>query len=267
MNGYALYCVGILFFWYSIAIHAQDPTGVVRKNTREEVFQLDKLGVIHALVPNTGIKSVALFVAGDGGWNHGVADMAQLLANDGALVAGVDIVPYLTSLDNGDVACALVADDFEKLTRVVVERYALKDMPPPVLVGYSSGATLVYAILAQAPTGTFGGAISLGFCSTLEMQRPLCTGRNLALHHAAEGLALFPARGLDVPWFVLHGTADQACSIAEVSAFTKAIPTARLIPLPLVGHGYAVARRWQPQYVKAYKELTASHPARPNGTQ
>jgi len=50
----------------------------------------------------------------------------------------------------------------------------------PLLVGYSSGATLVYAALAAAPPEAFAGAISLGFCPDLEIHKPLCHGRALA---------------------------------------------------------------------------------------
>ena len=256
MSRRIVHCVGMAIFTLSMEVHAQDPTGVVKKNTREEVFELEPLGTIHVLVPTDQIKSVALFVGGDGGWNTGVTDMAQLLANEGALVAAVDIVPYLKSVDNGSSVCASPADDFAKLTQAVAERYALTGLLPPTLVGYSSGATLVYTLLAQAPTGTFHGALSLGFCSTLEIHRPLCSTRNLALHRTAEGLSLFP-KHLDAPWFLLHGAADQACTLDEVSAFAAAVPSARLIPLPKVGHGYAVARRWHRQYVAAYKELAA----------
>jgi type IV secretory pathway VirJ component len=263
----------LAFVWASLlaiacpdALWAQDPTGVAKKNTREEVFDLDAFGAIHALVPTNGIKSVAIFVSGDGAWNDGVADMAQLLANEGALVAGVDVVPYLKELNNGDPRCAAIADDFENLARAIRARYSVKEFMQPILVGYSSGATLVYAAAAQTRTGVFRGVISLGFCDTLEIHRPLCTGRKLAFHRATDGLRLLPTR-LDVPWFVLHGSADQACSIDEVSRFAAAVPSARLIALPKVGHGYAVARRWQPQYVSAYKELAGTLPVVTNSSK
>jgi type IV secretory pathway VirJ component len=249
-------CIAAVLFLCPLIGRSQDPTGVIRKDTREEVFDIERLGTIHALVPTQGIKSVAIFVDGDGGWNDGIADMAQLLANEGALVAGVDTVPYLKKIDADIGECTSVADDFATLARNFEERYGLSTYKPPVLVGYSSGATLVYAILAQAPQNIFRGAISLGFCSTLEIQHPLCRGRALQLERTKEGLEFHAAHALHEPWFVLQGTIDQACAIDEVSAFTKSIPTARLIALTKVGHGFAVARRWQPQYVAAYRELT-----------
>jgi type IV secretory pathway VirJ component len=189
--------------------------------------------------------------------------MAQLLANEGALVAGVDVVPYLHALNNGDPACAMIATDFEALAQAIRERFLLKESMRPILVGYSSGATLVYVIAAQAKGGVFRGVMTLGFCDILEIQRPLCTGGKLAFHRAADGLRLLPTRSA-VPWFALQGSVDQACSVKEVSLFIAGVATARLIELPKVGHGYAVARRWHPQYVAAYKALASATPVRTN---
>jgi type IV secretory pathway VirJ component len=251
-----LILASVIAFVCPSMVHAQDPTGVIKKNTREEVFELGQLGTVHALVPTTEIKSVAIFVSGDGSWNDGITDMAQLLANEGALVAGVDVVPYLKSLNDGSAECANVADDFSALFQEMRARYPFAAIKRPIVVGYSSGATLAYAIVAQAQPKTFGGALSLGFCTTLEIHRPLCKGRNVAFHRTTEGLALLPTH-LDVPWYVLQGSVDQACTLTEVASFSAATSSARLIALPKVGHGFAVARRWQPQYVAAYKELVA----------
>jgi type IV secretory pathway VirJ component len=238
----------------------------VSKNTRIETFELGPFGVIHALVPIGRIDSLAIFVSGDGGWNTGVTDMAQLLANEGALVAGIDVVPYLQALNNGAPECATIATDFETLAQSMRARYSVKETVQPVLVGYSSGATLVYAIAAQATRGAFRGVMSLGFCDTLEIERPLCAGGRLAFHRAADGLKLLPTQS-DVPWFALQGSVDQACTVKEVAFFVAGVATARLIELPKVGHGYAVARRWQPQYVAAYKELAGLMPARANASK
>jgi type IV secretory pathway VirJ component len=235
--------------------HAQDPTGVLNKNTREETFLIVPVGTVHALVPTNGVKRTVIFLSGDGAWNDGVADMAQLLANEGALVLGVDVVPYLATLNDSDPACAAV--DFAGLIETMKQRYGIEASVQPVLIGYSSGATLAYAAAAQAHIGTFRGVMTLGFCETLEIQRPLCAGRKLAFHRTNEGLKLLPTN-LEVPWIALHGSADQACTLNAVSHFAAGVPSATVVALPKVGHGYAVARRWQPQYVSGYKELSGS---------
>ncbi len=73
---------------------------------------------------------------------------------------------------------ANLAVSFEGFSHFVQQKYGL-GVRSPILVGYSSGATLVYATLAQAPVGTFKGALSLGFCPDLEWRMPLCRGEGL----------------------------------------------------------------------------------------
>ena len=106
---------------------------------------------------------MVLFVSGDCGWNLGVVDMAERLRDAGALVVGIDIRSFMKSLE-ASASCAYPAGALEDLSRAIQGRYNLPAYIRPTLVGYSSGATLVYAAYAAAPPETFAGAISLGFC-------------------------------------------------------------------------------------------------------
>lgn len=241
------------------AIHearAQDPTGVVAQNTRQETFQFGRFGTVHMLIP-TQIKQVALFAGGDGGWNPGVNDMAQLLANQGTLVAGIDTVAYLQAANNGRDRCLYLAEDFENLAHAVEKRYRLKTYLLPVLSGYSSGATLAYAALAQAPLGTFKGALGLGFCKDIDVTRQVCRGRGLGTTPRANPPGMFfkPMPDLSEPMTILQGEADQACPLAGVKDFTRQIPSAKVLALPKVGHGFSVGRRWHDQYQAAHQEM------------
>jgi len=98
---------------------------------------------------------MVLFVSGDGGWNQGVVDMARTLASLDAVVAGIDITHYLRELRNSPEACFYPASDFELLSKLIQKRFDFPNYVPPILVGYSSGATLVYAVLVQAPPNIF----------------------------------------------------------------------------------------------------------------
>ncbi|MET0658344.1 MAG: AcvB/VirJ family lysyl-phosphatidylglycerol hydrolase [Steroidobacteraceae bacterium] len=234
---------------------AQDPTGVAKKDTHEESFDYGRFGTLHTIVPNGPIKDVVLFAAGDGGWNPGVADMAQLIANEGALIIGFETVHYLDAINAGGPSCAYPAADFEALAHAVEKRYQLGDYIVPLLAGYSSGATLTHAVLAQAPQGTFRGAINLGFCRELALQRRLCPGRGVEFKQRKEALSLVPMKSLGAPWVVLQGDADQACTLDSVNTFAASIPTARVIALNKVGHGFSVGRHWHEQFSAAYRAL------------
>ncbi len=228
----------------------------------EETFSFAPFGTIHVYAPAGAPAQVVLFVSGDGGWNLGVIPMARRLVAEGALVAGIDIRTYLAGLE-GSKPCAYPAGSLEELSRAVQLRHHLQEYRAPILVGYSSGATLVYAALAQAPPETFRGAISLGFCPDVSLRTPLCRGRGLVSHPKAKGTGhdLDPFPELALPWVVLQGDIDQVCAPAETARFVGQIPSARLVSLPKVGHGFSVTARWEPQYLEAYRQLAKEAPA------
>lgn len=223
--------------------------------------------VYHPPGPPTG---VVLFVSGDGGWNLGVVGMAQELARRDMLVVGIDITIFMRALDRAAVTCSYPASDFENLAHFVERRAGLARYLAPVLVGYSSGATLVYAALAQAPPGTFAGAVSLGFCPDLPLEHPLCRGRGLeatALRErgAVRGYRFAPVSGGALPWIVLEGDVDQVCGVESARAFVARVPGAQIVALPQVGHGFGVTSRWLPQFTAAVAELAkpVESPPRP----
>jgi type IV secretory pathway VirJ component len=233
------------------------PAGGALGASAGETFSFPPFGTVHVYAPPGAPTQVVLFISGDGGWNLGVIPMARRLQAEGALVVGIDIRTFLASLERSG-ACAYPAGSLEELSRAVQLRHRLPEYHAPVLVGYSSGATLVYAALAQAPPETFRGAISLGFCPDVSLRTPLCRGRGLVSRPRAKGTGvdLSAFKELGVPWAVLQGEIDQVCAPAETARFVGQIGSGRLISLPKVGHGFSVTPRWQPQYLDAYRRIT-----------
>ncbi len=229
---------------------------LARADISSETLEAPAFGTITVYAPAGPPDQVALFVSGDGGWNLGVVPMADRLRGLGALVAGIDIRPFVKSLE-ASTSCAYPAGALEELSRAIQLHRKLLFYRRPILIGYSSGATLVYAALAAAPAETFAGAISLGFCPDLEIKRAPCRLRGLEATRRAKGLGydLAPFAGLQIPWMVLQGEADQVCAPTTTRAFVEATGSARLFSLPKVGHGFSVTRNWEPQFVEAYQAL------------
>src|SRR5204862_1960800 len=76
----------------------------------------------------------------------------------GAVVIGADIRQYLGSLRRAahpGAPCQMIAADFEALSHQVQKEIGMSEYHVPVLIGYSSGATVVYAALVESPPGTF----------------------------------------------------------------------------------------------------------------
>ena len=217
------------------------------------------LGSVTIYQPAGAPQEFVIFVSGDGGWNLGVISMAQHLVEAGALVAGVDINQMGKRLQTSSDTCANLAVTFETFSHFVQQKYGLKRYESPILVGYSSGATVVYAALAQSPVGTFKGALSLGFCPDLEWSKPMCRGEGLEHDPGAKvGFVYRPATHLRDPWIALQGVQDQVCNAEQTRQFVAKVPSAKVVMLPKVGHGYSVEKNWVPQFLEAFRGIAAA---------
>jgi type IV secretory pathway VirJ component len=230
-------------------------------------FSFGRFGEISLYRGASEPRDVVLFLSGDGGWNLGVITMAQHLAKKGAVVAGVDIRRYLQQLENAPQACVSPAADLEDLSRYLQSKLGLKHYLQPTLVGYSSGATLVYAALAESPGGRFKGALSLGFCPDLDLKKPLCKGSGIestprrSAQGNLTGVDLSPAKTLAGKWISLQGQMDEVCLAPATQKFVSAVPGGEVIMLPKVGHGYSVEKNWVPHYEAAFDRIIAPEPA------
>ena len=209
-------------------------------------------------------RDVVLFLSGDGGWNLGVVSMARRLADKGAIVAGIDIRHYLAQLEKSTEKCVSPAVDLENLSRYLQAKLSLQHYLQPTLVGYSSGATLVYATLVEAPDGQFKGALSIAFCPDLDLKKPLCKGSGIEstprrdAKGQLKGVNFLAAKRLSGKWISLQGEIDQVCPAPATQGFVATVPGADIIMLPKVGHGYSVEKNWIPQYEAAYERVTAA---------
>ncbi|AMV71210.1 virulence factor family protein [Desulfuromonas carbonis] len=223
----------------------------------EKTLQYGPFGTLTLYQNRPQPSHVVLFVSGDGGWNLGVVDMARSLAGLDALVVGIDVTHYLRQLAKRNQTCSYPAADFENLSKFVQKKLGFDRYRTPVLVGYSSGATLVYGLLAQAPPTTFRGAISMGFCPDLPLNKPFCVGNGLKSepYPKAPGYQFLPATTLAVPWIAFQGASDQTCAAENVATFVKQVRGGELVLLPRVGHGFAVQQNWLPQFRDAFARL------------
>ncbi|MBV8343217.1 MAG: virulence factor family protein [Gammaproteobacteria bacterium] len=231
-----------------------------------------RFGTVTVYLPEGTPRSVAIFLSGDGGWVLGVLDMAHALSDMGAGVIGVHIGKYFANLRRAaqrpGAPCQSIAADLESLSHEVQKEIGLRDYHVPVLVGYSSGATVVYAALVQSPPGTFAGALSLGFCPDQDFAgAALCPGEGRLRYseNQQHELVLAPAPSLHEPWIALQGEQDQVCSALTARDFAARVAGGEVVALPHVGHGFGVARNWMPQFRAAYARLAprAAVAARP----
>jgi type IV secretory pathway VirJ component len=222
------------------------------------ILDVAGLGEVTIYAPQGEARGLALFASGDGGWNLGVWDMAQNAASLGYWVAGFSTPALLKSLENGDGACSDSAGLLDNLGEKVKIAMKLPSHYHPLLIGYSSGATIAYAALAQAGDKRFSGAMTLGFCPDLIIHKPFCEGAGLTAEKQPKppyGIVFNTVPVVAAPWVVLQGDIDQVCNPPATVMFVDKVKNGKVVNLPHVGHGFGVPRNWMPQYRQGLIDL------------
>lgn len=219
-------------------------------------------GEVAVYKPKVVSRGVALFASGDGGWNLGVTDMAHQAAAQGFWVAGFSTPQFLQGLDSGDAACSDADGRLATLGTDLVRQLNLPLDTRPVLIGYSSGATIAYAVLAADAGQRFGGGISLGFCPDLLIRKPFCAGHGGLTQHKQKqspfGYVFDKHETVNVPWRILQGEIDQVCDPKFALEFAAGQKDSKAVMLPHVGHGFGAPKNWMPQYIESVKDVAGS---------
>jgi type IV secretory pathway VirJ component len=245
-------CISLLIYLFqSYAVSGQ--------TVRVDSVLLNRFGKVYIYSPATEApKNLIILISGGAGWNPDVSFFAKEFALMNSVVIGVDILSYYKYLNQAKTECYLVSSDFVELATSVERKFNFPGYIPPVLMGYSSGATLVYGILAQARAKTFIGGISLGFCPEIDLPNRLCQLNGLEEKELIPGKSyLFaPDASLGNPWIVLQGEKDKICNIKSVTDFVSKTHEARLIILKNTGHDFSYRAALMAIWKDAYNEIT-----------
>jgi type IV secretory pathway VirJ component len=218
-------------------------------------------GKVYVYNPKSTISNAVIMISGDAGWKFGVISFAEEFSKMNNLVIGVDILRYFKDLRQRTGDCYHVATDFVELATTIEKKYNFPEYKPAIIMGYSSGATLVYGILAQARPGTFIGGISLGFCPDIELPKMLCETNGLTEKVDVTGKSYFlePDARLGNHWIVLQGKLDKVCNFNEVADFVSKTTDAELITLSETGHGFSKWSDFMPQWKEAFIRLAEKY--------
>jgi type IV secretory pathway VirJ component len=241
----------------------ESPTAPVGLSTAPVQLSHGRFKDFPVYTPAGPPTSFAILLSGDEGWNAVTDTMARRLVQQGAMVAGIDWAKLKSNLEADGDQCVSPDGDLENLSHFVQAYFRSPTYLPPIVVGVSSGAGFAYAVLAQAPKDTFAAALTLGFCPSFNMQKPLCKGSSLEFTRdsTGRGIEFVPPKNLGNPWLNLQGESDRSCPIEVPQKFISQVRGAALVTLPKVGHDYAPPTRWLPQYIAGYQSLATHNPA------
>ena len=246
-----------LIMIFAILIYASEVTHAANADT----VKFESFGKVYIYKPKTVPDAIVMFVSGDGGWNSGPINMGMHLVNEGAMLVGINISMYLSNKMKQHEKCYYPAGDFEALSLYLQKKYKFRNYLKPILMGYSSGATLVYGILAQAPANTFKGAIAMGFCPDIATVHPLCTTNQLKQHALKSGSPIWylePSEKLTAPFIAINGTDDKVCTYKTTEEFMSKINNGEFIAIPKGGHGMSVQKNYLPHLMYAYNKVKKS---------
>lgn len=133
-------------------------------------------GDLHVARPADTATRTLMFVSDANGWDAREDAYADALAAAGTFVVGIDLPAYIKELDGIQGDCSYPYAHMEEVSHWIQRHENFANYSAPWLVGLDRGATLAYAVAAQAPAGTFAGLATLGFDFDWRLAHKICAG-------------------------------------------------------------------------------------------
>jgi len=175
--------------------------GAASPKPATELLDYGLFGTLHVSRPPGDAARTVLFFSDRDGWNERQDRLASALAGEGAFVVGIDLPTYLKKLAGLSSKCSYPAGHVEEVAHWIERHERFATYTYPLVVGDGAGATFAYALVAQAPAGTFAGLVTLGWDGTLRFSKEVCAGDAGAMTAADNGAyRVVPVAHLPATW-------------------------------------------------------------------
>ncbi|MBN8890310.1 MAG: virulence factor family protein [Rhodospirillales bacterium] len=138
-----------------------------------------RYGALHVVRPAGPMRDFVILFSRADAWGAEDQRAAELLAAQGAFVAGVESGPYLARV--AGQPCHLMDGDSESLSRQIQREEATVHYHTPILAGIGAGGLLAERVLALAPANSMAGAASLDPVGSPALDASPCGARASAL--------------------------------------------------------------------------------------
>jgi type IV secretory pathway VirJ component len=156
--------------------------------------------------PAGPIRGFVVLFSESSGWNASDQAAADALAQDGALVVGVDTSRYAANIAAKQETCHHLVGDAEALSHQLERQMQSSRYFAPIVAGTQQGGALAEQILAQAPANTIAGAVSVDAAKRLDAR----------FHPCAPDPTV--SRGSGLPGFFVSGATAGATKAERLRA-------------------------------------------------
>ncbi|MBP1882745.1 virulence factor family protein [Sinorhizobium mexicanum] len=129
----------------------------------------------HILFPKEQASAVVVLLSDVAGWTTKEDTVARALADEKALVIGIDLKAYLASLAKDDGDCIYTVSDIESLSQQVQRAAKSNAYQLPIVAGVGAGGAMALAIAAQSPAATIGQTLAVDPEEGIALTKQLCT--------------------------------------------------------------------------------------------
>ncbi|TCN30947.1 virulence factor family protein [Sinorhizobium americanum] len=138
-------------------------------------FDTGRIPSPHILFPRQEAAGLVVLLSDAGGWTAKEVAAARALADEKAIVIGIDLKAYLASLAKDDGDCIYTVSDIESLSQQVQRAAGSGAYRPPVVAGVGAGGAMALAITAQSPAATIGRTLAVDPEEGIALAKQLCT--------------------------------------------------------------------------------------------
>lgn len=141
----------------------------------EAKFDTGMIPSPHILMPQGEVKASIFLLSDENGWNADEDKQAEALTEKGAVVIGIDLPTYITSLGKDPDDCIYTISDIESLAQQVQRSLGNGSYKTPIIAGIGAGATYVLGMMSQTPPATIGEAVAVDPGAAIALPKVLCT--------------------------------------------------------------------------------------------
>ncbi|MDE1179787.1 AcvB/VirJ family lysyl-phosphatidylglycerol hydrolase [Paraburkholderia sp.] len=120
-----------------------------------------RYGDVSVWKPAGAMRGFVVLFSRETGWGTADRQTADALAHAGAMVVGVDTARYAANLVAKKETCHQLVGDAEAVSHQLERQSQSSQYFAPIVAGTGPGAALAMQVLAQAPSNTIAGAVSV----------------------------------------------------------------------------------------------------------